>query len=85
MVVKGFCVILIMRHNYGGGVDDEEAILDSKKPVLVKMAFLVLLRSLPLSVLPIPSHIENDEICVLASLFATNSCGGTIEPSSSSP
>jgi hypothetical protein len=54
----------------------------SRKPVFVKIAFLTLLRSLPLSVLPIPSHTEKDEIWLLASFLAIHSCGGTISPSS---
>ncbi|PON84013.1 hypothetical protein TorRG33x02_201330 [Trema orientale] len=56
----------------------------SKKPVLVKIAFLTLLRSLPLSVLPFPSHTEEEQIWLLASFLAIHSCGGTISSSSSS-
>ncbi|PON43920.1 LOW QUALITY PROTEIN: hypothetical protein PanWU01x14_270470 [Parasponia andersonii] len=56
----------------------------SKKPVLVKIAFLTLLRSRPLSVLPFPSHTEEEQIWLLASFLAIHSCGGTISSSSSS-
>ncbi|KAG9151305.1 hypothetical protein Leryth_002848, partial [Lithospermum erythrorhizon] len=57
----------------------------SWNPVFSQIAFLTLLRSLPLSVLPTPSCTENDTILVLAICLARNSCGGILLPKQSTP
>lgn len=51
----------------------------SRNPVVCKMEFLTRLRSLPLSVLPLPMHTENAIFSVIRR--ATITCGGITLPS----